>query len=69
MLKMAARNMPGWDVTRHVLPMHSVTTPPNATVKQALTVMEVARKIEVPAPENVDMRELRYAATWRWQPR
>ena len=84
MLKMAARNMPGWDVTRHTLPMHSVTIPANATVtdsgavhaivtvgsrdlKQALTLMEAARKIAVPLPENVDMREPRYAATWWWQ--
>ena len=86
MLKMAARNMPGWDVTRHVLPMHSVTIPQNATVthsgavhaivtvrsrdlKHALTVMEVARNIEILVPENVDMREMRYASTWWWQPR
>ena len=86
MLKMTARNMPGWDVTRHVLPMHSVTIPQNATVthsgavhaivtvrsrdlKHALTVMEVARNIEIPVPENVDIREQRYAATWWWQPR
>ena len=76
MLKMTARNMPGWDVTRHVLPMHSVTIPPNATVthsgavhaivtvgsrdlREAQTLMEVARKISVPVPENVDMREQR----------
>ena len=86
MLKMAARNMPDWDVTRHMLPMHSVTIPPNATVihsgavhaivtvgsrdlKQALTLKDGARKIKVPVPESVDMREQRYAATWWWKPR
>ena len=64
MLKMAARNMPGWDVTRHTLPMHPVTIPAHATVtdsgavhaivtagprdlREALTLMEVARKISV----------------------
>ena len=86
MLKMAARNMPGWEVTRHTLPMHSVTIPAHATVtdsgavhaivivgsrdlREALTLMEVARKISVLVPENVDMREQRYAATWWMQPR
>ena len=86
MLKQVARNMPSWDCTRHVLPMHSVTIPANATVtdsgavhaivtagsrdlREALTLMEVARKIGAPVPENVDMREQRYAATWWMQPR
>jgi len=49
--------------------VHAIVTVSSRDLREALTLREVARKIVVPAPENVDVREQRYAATWWMQPR
>ena len=82
-LNLTAQTYPGYDTQLHEIPfVHvvigktqaasgariAIITAPSRFLEEALTIFELVRQTQVPVPDNIDMRGIRFATCYWMQP-